>query len=181
MSRDMWWMDGEDGEQEEEYEEYFDVERRMWVRVPKTYSAKAYEGPATMYGKSPEGRLSSGAGVEVYQRDVDRLERGDSTVSEERGYTESSEESGEASRDEDSGGSGWVVFDTNESTYGLLRGRGARKPRRQLQHTTGLKLYIVMSSLMAGLLAVSGRFLELGVVGASMMIVLFTWRWRRWA
>jgi hypothetical protein len=180
MSRDMWWMDGEDGEQDE-YEEYFDVERRMWVRVPKTYPVEAYEGPATMYGKSLEDRLSSGAGVEAYQRDVDRLEHGDSTMSEEPDYAESSGEPGGASRDEDSGDSGWVVFDMNESTYGLLRGRGARKPRRQLQHTIGLKLYIVMSSLMAGLLAVSGRFLELGVVCASMMIVLFTWRWRRWA
>jgi hypothetical protein len=177
----MWWMDGEDGEQEEEYEEYFDVEKRMWVRVPKTYPVEAYEGPATMYGKSLEGRLSSGAGMEGYQRSMDRPEHGDSTMSEEHGYAESSGGYGEASRNEDSGESGWVVFDTNESTYGLLRGRGARKPRRQLQHTTGLKLYIAMSSLMAGLLAVSGRFLELGVVCASMMIVLFTWRWRRWA
>jgi hypothetical protein len=174
MGRDMWWMDGEDGEQEEEYEEYFDVEKRMWVRVPKTYLAKTYEG-------NFQGRLSSGAGVEVYQRDVDRLEHGDSTVSEEHGYVESSGEYGETSREESTDDSGWVVFDTNEPTYGLLRGRGARKPRKQLQHTTGLKLYIMMSSLMAGLLAVSGRFLELGIVGASMMIVLFTWRWRRWA
>ena len=52
----------------------------------------------------------------------------------------------------------------------------------RVQHSAGLKLYLIFSSLMAGLLAASGRFLELGIVGASIAIVLVVWGWRgRWA
>jgi hypothetical protein len=86
-------------------------------------------------------------------------------------------------READDGG--WLVFDPDSPAESLLRGRGeVRKAGagRQLQQITGLKLYLILSSVMAGLLAASGRFLELGIVGASIVIVLAVWRWRgRWA
>jgi len=79
---------------------------------------------------------------------------------------------------------GWMVFDSDSPAEGLLRGRGEvkRGAGSRAQHSTGLKLYLILSSVMAGLLAASGRFLELGIVGASIAIVLVVWGWRgRWA
>ena len=74
---------------------------------------------------------------------------------------------------------GWAVFDTDSPAESLLRGRGeVRRRGVQPQPATGLKLYLILSSVMAGLLAASGRFLELGIVGASIAIVLAAWRWR---
>jgi len=74
---------------------------------------------------------------------------------------------------------GWAVFDTDSPAEGLLRGRGeVRRRGVQPQPATGLKLYLILSSVMAGLLAASGRFLELGIVVASIAIVLAAWRWR---
>ena len=74
---------------------------------------------------------------------------------------------------------GWAVFDSPSPSESLLKGRGeVRRAVRQAQPSTGLKLYLVLSSAMAGLLAVSGRWMELGIVGASIAIVLIAWRWR---
>jgi hypothetical protein len=86
----------------------------------------------------------------------------------------------------DSGGEGgWIVFDSDSPAEGLLRGRGEagrRDAGKRIQPNTGLKLYLILSSVMAGLLAASGRLLELGIVGASIVTVLMVWRWRgRWA
>jgi hypothetical protein len=79
---------------------------------------------------------------------------------------------------------GWMVFDSDSPAEGLLRGRGEvkRGAGSRVQPSAGLKLYLILSSVMAGLLAASGRLLELGIVGASIAIVLMVWGWRgRWA
>lgn len=73
---------------------------------------------------------------------------------------------------------GWVTFDSDASEF--LRGRGSvRKTSKTFSNTMGLKLYIASSVLMAGVLAAAGRFMELGIVGLSILIVLTVWRWRR--
>ena len=172
MSRDdPWWMGGE--EQAEEYEEYFDVETRRWVRVSKKL---------TIYEESYEYPSSNQALMNVDSSDF-RPRYPDNPVdscSEERetGNYIDSEKSGEDLDGEvDSGG--WVSLDSGSD---LLRGRGAAwKPRKPFQNTAGLKMYIATSSVMAAMLAMSGRFLELGIVGVSILIVIQVSRWRRWA
>lgn len=79
---------------------------------------------------------------------------------------------------------GWMVFDSDSPVEGLLRGRGEvkRGAGSRVQPSAGLKLYLILSSLMAGFLAASGRLLELGIAAASIAIVLVVWGWRgRWA
>ena len=154
MSRDnAWWMDGEEYGEEEtgEYEEYFDVESRKWVRVSKKPTYE--EDSEALGGQEPASIIHSSK--PAYSNPV--------SIEEEPGG------------DVDDG---WLIFDSGD----LLRGRGeARKPSRPFQHTTGLKLYIAVSALMAGMLAISGRFIELGIVGASVLTVILVSRWRRWA
>jgi hypothetical protein len=157
MSRDMWWMDREDEEQEE-YEEYFDVERRMWVRVPKKVSENA----------PPQGPLSDGYRYED-------AELGGYDASPAQGYTALGDE--EKSRgDGESGDDGWVTFESPAED--MLRGSG-RRPKRihTASQPTGLKLYMVLSLFMAGALAASGRFIESGVVAVIAFAVYIIGRW----
>ena len=172
MSKDgPWWM-GEE-EQAEEYEEYFDVEIRKWVRLSKELTN--YEG-------SYEYPSSSQALMNVDSSNF-RHRYPDNPVdswSEEReagSYIDTEKSGEELDGEVDSGG--WVFPDSGSD---LLRGGGAvRKTRVQLQNTTGLKMYVAFSALLATLLAVSGRFVEAGVVGVTVLAVLAVTRWRRWA
>ena len=134
-------------------------------------------------GEQPEEYVEyfdarSGRWVKVPRRMVEDYEAGDpgGDSPEPQGYVGSND----GSNDE----GGWMVFDSDSPAEGLLRGRGEvkRGAGSRAQHSTGLKLYLILSSVMAGLLAASGRFLELGIVGASIAIVLAVWGWRgKWA
>ena len=177
MSRDnVWWMDEDSVEQAEEYEEYFDVESRRWVKVPKkpTVYEENYEPPPNRQ-KQQAGICVEGSNIiSTYPNNPaeawsEKHEAGNYIDSEKRGE--------DLDGEMDSGG--WISFDSDSD---LLRGRGVgRKTLKPLQYTAGLKMYIATSTIMAAMLALSGRFVELGIVGVSVLIVILVSRWKGWA
>jgi len=171
MSRDnAWWMD-EIEEETGEYEEYFDVESRKWVRVPKkpTLYEENYEPPPYQQDQQ--------AGMDVDGRNINLAEAWSEKHLGKNNYVDSGRRGEEMDGEIDNGG--WIYFDSGGD---LLRGRGVgRKTLKPFQNTTGLKMYIATSAIMAAMLAISGRFIELGIVGASVLTVILVSRWRRWA
>jgi hypothetical protein len=65
---------------------------------------------------------------------------------------------------------GWVTVDTGG--YGVLRGRGERKATPQVE-LRSLKVYVMLGLTFAGMLAVSGRFIESAVALAVTLGVAF--------
>ena len=65
---------------------------------------------------------------------------------------------------------GWVTVDTGG--YGVLRGRGERKATPQVE-LRSLKAYVMLGLTFAGMLAVSGRFIESTVALAVTLGVAF--------
>ena len=65
---------------------------------------------------------------------------------------------------------GWVTVDTGG--YGVLRGRGERRATPQVE-LRSLKVYVMLGLTFAGMLAVSGRFIESAVALAVTLGVAF--------
>jgi len=70
------------------------------------------------------------------------------------------------------------VRDENGRPVDLLKKAPAKRPGRKTVGDTGLKRYLILGGVFAGLLALSGQLLPAALVAASTFILAVVARWR---